>query len=252
MLTEQQMATNSEKIDQDATPPCFNLGDLVWARTRFHSTTFWLGVICPYFGPNDQYTFVTETRRRYYHVQCLGQSFEQAWLPEHQLNLMECDTVKDMAISINDCKMFMEKANEERVEICSIRAKANQNNPANIGNHGELLEAKVQNEILKNEIWRLKDSIKGEETLKNDLKKLNESHNDIKESIEDLKNIVIFQNQSRPQSANVGTDQKSNIETQFCFQQPLKNIMFEDQSEAIQRLIESIHQEFERRQLKAF
>ena len=68
------------------------------------------------------------------------------------------------------------------------------------------------------------------------MKKLNESHNDIKESIEDLKNMVIFQNQSRPQSANVGTDQKSNIETQFCFQQPLKNIMFEDQSEAIQRL----------------
>ena len=89
---------------------------------------------------------------------------------------------------------------------------------------------------MKNELWRLKESIKDKETLKNDLKKLNESHNDIKESIEDLKNIVIFQNQSRPQSANVGTDQKSNIETQFCFQQPLKNIMFEDQSEAIQRL----------------
>ena len=230
------MATTTEKIDQDATPPCFNLGDLVWARTRFHSTTFWLGVICPHFGPNDQYTFVAETRRRYYHVQRLGQSFEQAWLPEDQLTIMEHDNVTDMARSIDDCKMFMEKVNEERVEICSIRAKAIQINPANIGNHGELLEAKVQNEILKNELWRLKESIKDKETLKNDLKKLNESHNDIKESIEDLKNIVIFQNQSRPQSANVGTDQKSNIETQFCFQQPLKNIMFEDQSEAIQRL----------------
>ena len=226
------MATTTEKIDQDATPPCFNLGDLVWARTRFHSTTFWLGVICPHFGPNDQYTFVAETRRRYYHVQRLGQSFEQAWLPEHQLNIMECDTVKDMARSIDDCKMFMEKANEERVEICSIRAKAIQINPANIGNHGELLEAKVQNEILKNELWRLKESMEDKETLKNDLKNLNESQNDIKKSMEDLKDIVMSQNQS----ASAGKEGEPNIESQFCFEQPLKKIKLEDQSEEIQRL----------------
>ena len=224
------MASNSEKVDQDVTPPRFNVGDLVW--TRWHGTTIWLGVICPDFGSNDQYTKVVGSlMRHYYHVQCLGKRFEQAWISEYQLNLIKHENAKEMATSIDDCKVFIEKTNEERIEICSIRAKANQN-PANVGNYAELLEAKVQNELLKNELRGLKESMKDKETTKNDLKQINESQNDIKKSMEDLMDIVMSQNQS----ANAGKEEEPNIESQFCFEQPLKKIKLEDQSEEIQRL----------------
>ena len=229
------MASNSEKFDQDVTAPRIKVGDLIWSR--WHETNIWLGVICPDYGSNDQHTKAVKSgvfgslTRRYYHVQCLGLRFEQAWISEYQLNLIKHEDVKEMARSINDCKMFFEKTNEERVEICSIRAKANQN-PADVGNYTELLEAKVQNELLTNELRRLKESMKDEETTKNDLKQINESQNDIKKSMEDLMDIVMSQNQS----ANAGKEEEPNIESQFCFEQPLKKIKLEDQSEEIQRL----------------
>ena len=248
------MASTSEKVDQDATLR-FNLGDLVWARTRGHRTTFWLAVICPDFSQNDQYTFVAEkvhqyrvgekSGRRYYHVQRLGQSFDHDWFLEHQLYTIKLDDVNAFADrSVDDCKMFMEKTNEERVEICSIRAKAKQN-PADVRNYGELHEAKVQIELLKNELWRLKESMEDKETLKNDLKNLNESQNDIKKSMEDLKDVVMSQNQNNAQnepnekvtrsnhdSANAGNDEQNS----FCFEQPFKKIKMEDLNEEIQRL----------------
>ena len=230
------MASNSEKVDQDVTPPRFNVGDLVW--TRWHGTTIWLGVICPDFGSNDQYTKVVGSlMRHYYHVQCLGKRFEQAWISEYQLNLIKHENAKEMATSIDYCKMFMEKTNEERVEICKIRAKANQNQ-VDVGNYAELLEANVQNELLKNELRSLKESLKDKENMKNDLKQINESQNDIKKSMEDLKAVVLSQNQSKPQRANAGKEGEPNIKTQFCFEfeQPLKKIKLEDQSEEIQRL----------------
>ena len=230
------MASNSENVDQDVTPPRFNVGDLVW--TRWHGTTIWLGVICPDFGSNDQYTKVVGSlMRHYYHVQCLGKRFEQAWISEYQLNLIKHENAKEMATSIDYCKMFMEKTNEERVEICKIRAKANQNQ-VDVGNYAELLEANVQNELLKNELRSLKESLKDKENMKNDLKQINESQNDIKKSMEDLKAVVLSQNQSKPQRANAGKEGEPNIKTQFCFEfeQPLKKIKLEDQSEEIQRL----------------
>ena len=97
------MASNSEKVDQDANPPCFNLGDLV--RRRWQNT-IWLAVICPDFGSNGQYTKVEKVHStstlfgslsyRYYHVQRLGQRFDQAWVSEIDLDIIRNDHVKDM------------------------------------------------------------------------------------------------------------------------------------------------------------
>ena len=174
---------------------------------------------------------------RYYHVQRLGQRFEQVWVSEIDLDMIKHDHVKDM----DDCKMLVEKTAEERVEICSIRAKANQNH-ADGGNYGELLEAKVQNELLKNELQKLKESIKDKETMTNDLKNLNESHNDFKKSLEEFKDVVKSQNQNKTQneqeigsnsnSANAGNDEQNP----FCFEQPLKKMKMEGESEEIQKL----------------
>ena len=77
--------------------------------------------------------------------------------------------------------------------------------------------------------------MKDKETWANDLKNLNESQSYIKKSMEDLKDLVLSQNQGKPQSANARKEEP-NIETQFCFEQPLKKIKLEDQSEEIQRL----------------
>ena len=234
------MASNSKKVDQDATPPRFNLGDLVKTNLR----GIWsLAVICPDIGSNDQYTKVKKSDR-YYHVQRLGHYFELHWLPECRLNIIKHDDVQAIACSwsIDDCKMFMEKSNEERVVICSMRAKANKNQWAHIRDYGELFESKVHNELLKNELQMLKESIKDTQSLKNDLKNINESQNDIKKSLEEFKDVVKSQNRneqrigSNSDSANTGNDEQNP----FCFEQPLKKIKLEDQSEEIQRLIEVV------------
>ena len=234
------MASNSEKVDQDATPPRFNLGDLVKTNLR----GIWsLAVICPDIGSNDQYTKVKKSDR-YYHVQRLGHYFELHWLPECRLNIIKHDDVQAIACSwsIDDCKMFMEKSNEERVVICSMRAKANKNQWAHIRDYGELFESKVHNELLKNELQMLKESIKDTQSLKNDLKNINESQNDIKKSLEEFKDVVKSQNQDKTQieqeigsnsnSANAGNDEQKP----FCFEQPLKKMKMEGESEEIQKL----------------
>ena len=243
------MASNSEKVDQDEIPSRFNSGDLVWTRWHGTDSTISLAVICPDFGSNDQYTLIRGSifsnfgscKGRYYHVQRLGQSFEQEWLPEYQLNIMKHGDVRDMGMSMDDCKVLVEKTNEERVEICSIRAKAN-GNVSDVGNYEELLESKIQNEQLKCELQRLKDSKKREKTLEKDLKNLNESHYDLKKSVEDLKDAVMSQNQNKNQneqeigSSNDTANAENDEQNPFCFEQPLKKIKKEDQSEEIQRL----------------
>ena len=248
MLTEQQMASNSENVNQDVIPIDFNLGDFVWTRWHGKTRIISYAIICPAFGSNDQYTKVDESQGswpiRYYHVQRLGQLFEQDWISEIELNLVEHDDLKEMGMSKDECKVF-KKTNEERVEMCRIRAKANQT-PADFENNGKLLESKTQNEQLKNELWRLKEFTKDRETMKNDLKTLKETQSDIKKSIEDLKNKVMSQNQNKTQnvqgigsnndSANAGNEEQNS----FCFEQPVKKIKMEDQNGEIQRLTQII------------
>ena len=174
----------------------------------------------------------------------LGQIFEQDWISEIELNLVEHDDLKDMGMSKDECKVF-KKTNEERVEMCRIRAKANQN-PADVGDNGKLLESKTQNEQLKNELWRLKEFTKDRETMKNDLKTLKETQSDIKKSIEDLKNKVMSQNQNKTQnvqgigSNNDSTNAANEEQNSFCFEQPVKKIKMEDQNGEIQRLTQII------------
>ena len=79
-------------------PSRFKPGDLVWANyrpKRHGKCTIWLAVVCQNFGSNDdQYTKLEERVymggfTRYYHVQSIGHSFEEAWLPQFELNMIK-------------------------------------------------------------------------------------------------------------------------------------------------------------------
>ena len=109
------MASNYENVDKDVIPIDFNLGDFVWAKWHGITRIISYAIICPAFGSNDQYTKVDESQGlwpiRYYHVQRLGQIFEQDWISEDDLNLVEHDDMK--FLSKDECKVF-KKTNEER------------------------------------------------------------------------------------------------------------------------------------------
>ena len=64
--------------------------------------------------------------------------------------------------------------------------------------------------------------------LANDQKSLKKLHDNLLKRVNDL------ENQNKPQ--NVGNEEESNFENPFCFEQPLKKIKLEDQSEEIQKL----------------
>ena len=114
---------------------------------------------------------------------------------------------------------------------------------ADVGHSDQLLETKIQNEQLKNELKCMKESVEEIKSVSNDLK---ESHDNLLKKVNDLETLVISQNQNKAQheqrtqsnsnSENVGNNRESNFENPFCFEQPLKKIKLEDQSEDIQRL----------------
>ena len=132
------MDSKYDVIEQNTIPTTFNMGDLVW--TRWHGT-IWLSVICPAFGSdedsNDKYTEVRCPREskkryfRYYHIQRLGHTFEAAWRSEFKLDRINQENLpfefdlrdREDRIAMDDYKMFVEKTNQERVEICKIRAE---------------------------------------------------------------------------------------------------------------------------------
>ena len=135
---EPVIASTSGKVDQDTTPSPFKLGDLVLAKLKTKGLfgggeIIWLSVICPDFGTSDKYTEEKDLLfagfTRFYHVQRLGCKFEQAWIPDYQLEIIKHDNVQDtMSIMgiLSDkvarkyCQMFVNKNNEEMVEICRI------------------------------------------------------------------------------------------------------------------------------------
>ena len=119
-------------------------------------------------------------------------------------------------------------------------------NLADVEDSEEILGTKIQNEQLKNELKCLKESVEENKSMANDLKRLKESHDHLLKKVNDLEKLVISQNQNKTQneqgiqstsnSEKVGNDEEPNYENPFCFEQPLKKIKLEDQSEEIQKL----------------
>ena len=90
--------------------------------------------------------------------------------------------------------------------------------------------------------------------LKNELKILKESQNELKKSFQDLTDLVMSQNQNKPQNDQETTSNNGSVENEnqnsagsdntdepyfenpFEFERPLKKIKLEDQSEEIQKL----------------
>ena len=114
---------------------------------------------------------------------------------------------------------------------------------ADVGHSDQLLETKIQNEQLKNELKCMKESVEEIKSVSNDLK---ESHDNLLKKVNDLETLVISQNQNNAQheqrtqsnsnSENVGNNKESNFENPFCFEQPLKKMKMEGESEEIQKL----------------
>ena len=125
---------------------------------------------------------------------------------------------------LNDVIMFATKTNQERIEICKIRA--------------EIFGLKTENTDLKSQLKSMKESLDGKtfmtsqnqeklqkeqkshaetEQLKNELKSL-------KDSFEGLKNIVLSQNQDQPkneQETESNKELKNSVTSQN--QDQLKN-----------------------------
>ena len=123
-------------------------------------------------------------------------------------------------------------------------------NSVDVEDSEQVLGTKIQNEQLKNELKCLKDFIEENKSMANDMKSLKESHDHLLKKLQDLEMLVISQNQMKTQnekgaqsnsnSGNVGIDEEPNFENPFCFEQPLKKLKLEDQSEEIQSRVASI------------
>ena len=117
---------------------------------------------------------------------------------------------------------------------------------ADVEDSEQIVGSKIQNEQLKNELKCLKESVEENRSMLIDMKSLKESHDHLLKKFQDLEKFVISQNQNKTQneqgaqsnsnSGNVGIDEEPNFENPFCFEQPLKKLKLEDQSEEIQRL----------------
>ena len=112
---------------------------------------------------------------RYYHVQSIGSSFEEAWLPQFELNMIKHENMKELMATahariLDDpatfkyCQMFVEKTNEEILEICRIRSETFHSfhnfayGKLNEVTETEIREIKIENMDLKNQLKSLKES----------------------------------------------------------------------------------------------
>ena len=102
---------------------------------------------------------------------------------------------------------------------------------------------KIENEQLKNVLNCSKESVEEIRSMLNDVKSLKQSHDHLLKKFQDLEKLVMSQNQNKTQNEqgahsnrNSGNYEEPNFENPFCFEQPLKKIKLEDQSEEIQRL----------------
>ena len=113
-------------------------------------------------------------------------------------------------------------------------------NSGDIEDSEQVLGTKIQNEQLKNELKCLKEPVEENRSMLNDMKSLKESHDLLMKKFQDLEKLVIQNKtqieQGMQSNRNSGNDKEPNFENPFCFEQPLKKIKLEDQSEEIQRL----------------
>ena len=131
------------------------------------------------------------------------------------------------------CKFeqFVNSQNQNK-PIYEQESESNLENQAPVNTEQDLI-AKIQEES---------------DQLKNDLKILNESQDEVKKSFQDLKNIVMSQNMNKPHSERESTSANENTEDEnqnftvtefenaFEFEMPVKKIKLEDQNEEIQKL----------------
>ena len=212
------MFSNSE----DTIRPCFKSGDLVYSisqRNRGPTIPTWLSVICPDFGSSGNYTEVKEGRTRLYHVQRLGciDELEQAWIPQSELKKIDPENVwgtvpklfkeeryEPDLDALDDCRMLAKNANHERIEICKTRFEI-------FG----LKRLKTENIDLKSQLKSMKESLdelktlvisQNQDKLQNEQKSVEENKHlknefkSLKDSFEELKNSVTSQNQDQPKN----------------------------------------------------
>ena len=218
-------------------PSRFKPGDLVWANyrpKRHGKCTIWLAVVCPNFGSkDDKYTKLEERVymggfTRYYHVQSIGSSFEEAWLPQFELNMIKHENMKELMATahariLDDpatfkyCQMFVEKTNEEILEICRIRAETFHSfhnfayGKLNEVTETEIREMKIENMDLKNQLRSLKESCsKFEKFL-------------MSQTQDKPQNLDQFQSKQETQSNGENSDEGDSEDSQE-FEQPTKKI----------------------------
>ena len=127
----------------------------------------------------------------------------------------------------------------------------NQNRPLTEQESGSNNEDQAPSNAEQNNAAKIQEE---NDQLKNELKILKESQNEIKKSFQDLKNIVMSFKQNKPRneqetnydnentenenqiSTNTENTEESDSENLFGFEQPLKKIKLEDQSEEIRKL----------------
>ena len=266
------MASTSAKIDQDAIPSTFTRGDFVMVNFKeSNSTNLFLSVICPNYGSSEalKYTEVKNVEEkgliRFYHVQAFGNIVQRAWCPESEIKRFDDEMIEALSKTWTDVngQSYLEWCkrsrllfkNEDRVEICRIRAETFDSFKKSTRKFDKVIEEEIckmklnsliqwkrlkescdkfekfmtsQNQEKQNEqkIASEKDNQDFEIAVKSSVTKIEEENEqlrndvkDLKASFEDLKNCVMSKNHDQAQNEQ-GTESNNQNANESDFENP--------------------------------